>query len=47
MGNLVNRVQLPVKCSKCGNKMFRAQYTEFMDKHIHSLDYCPDRKSVV
>ncbi len=42
MGNLVNKVQLPVKCSKCGNKMFRAQYTEFADKHIHSVDYCPE-----
>jgi hypothetical protein len=42
MGNLVNKIQLPTKCSMCGNKMFRAQYTEFADKHIHSLDYCPE-----
>ncbi|MFH0961185.1 MAG: hypothetical protein V1820_00690 [archaeon] len=41
-GNLVNKIQLPIKCSKCGNKMFRAQYTQFMDRHIHSLDYCPE-----
>jgi|GEM_PF-5146338 len=42
MGNLVNKIQLPVKCSKCGNKIFRAQYTAPFDRHIHSLDYCAE-----
>lgn len=41
MSGLVNRIQLPVKCSNCGNKMFRAQWTEFGDKKVHSVDYCP------
>lgn len=40
MGDIVNRVQLPIKCSNCGNKMFRVQYQDFGDKRIHTLDYC-------
>ncbi len=40
MSGLINRIQLPTKCSTCGNKMFRAQWTEFGDKRVHSVDYC-------
>ena len=39
--NLINRVQLPNKCSECGNRMFRAQYTMPGDKKVRSVDYCP------
>lgn len=44
MGDIINRIQLPEKCSECGNKLVRVQYREFGDKDIHSMDYCPHCK---
>ena len=41
MSGIVNRIQLPSKCSNCGNRMFRGQWTEFGEDKIKSVDYCP------
>lgn len=41
MSEIINRIQLPTKCSNCGNKLFRVQYKKFLNPFVHSLDYCP------
>jgi uncharacterized Zn finger protein (UPF0148 family) len=41
MSDIVNRIAISKRCSRCGEDLFRVQYTKEGDSKIHTLDYCP------